>query len=105
MFAGTFYRGVCMTSFPDLGKLRSLRKILFKGWESAREVMGLSSQMCALQELLLINCGSLCHCPGLGDLVSLQELDVQGCRELCQLPDLHKLTNLRRLNLSTVTGC
>jgi Leucine-rich repeat (LRR) protein len=86
----------CLKAFPDLSRLISLRKVLFQHCDSARDVLGLSSQMSSLQKLFLINCKSLCRCPGLADLVSLQELFVEMCPRI-EFPGLHKLTNLGRL--------
>jgi len=77
-----------------------LRKIVFNQCREAKELVGLSSQMTSLQELLLSDCHSLSQCPGLGDLVSLQRLHVESCSQLSQAPDLYKLTKLQRLNLS-----
>jgi Leucine-rich repeat (LRR) protein len=89
----------CLKAFPDLSRLTSLRKVLFDNCKSARDVVGLSSQMSSLQKLFLIGCESLCRCPGLGDLVSLQELFVHRCFRIEEFPGLRKLTNLRRLTV------
>jgi hypothetical protein len=90
----------CLMAFPDLGRMRSLRRALFV-CKGATEGPGLGAQLCALQKLVIQKCISLRdYSPRLVQLVSLEVLEVTGLPELELFPDLRMLSRLRELTIS-----
>jgi hypothetical protein len=93
----------CLKAFPNLGRMKSLRKVVFEGCTRPTEVLGLGSHMAEMKELRLSRCKSLRQFPGVGDIDSLQVLVVDGSDlAVKEFPELNSLKKLRKL---LVLGC
>ncbi|KAG0601125.1 hypothetical protein M758_11G085900 [Ceratodon purpureus] len=97
-------RCACLKALPDLSQMTSLRRAIFECPNATDgPVMGL--RMCALQELQLVNCRSLCRLPRLGEAGLLQVLKITNDQfhyrnnKVEQFPEIRTLTRLRKLEI------
>lgn len=95
------FRGIPTMKFPNLPKLRNLRRLGMKIFEELREIPKLQ-ELKSLKILNIYRCKSLEILPDCSGFTKLRALYAQGCEKLIEFRGLEKLNFFHRLY---IFGC